>query len=679
MRLAIFAVLSLVLAPMMGMGLARADEPMLISRSILFGNPQRSAVRISPDGKQLAWLAPKDGVMNVWVAPVGQLDAARAVTNDTARGIRTYFWAYNNRHLIYAQDAGGNENFNLQAVDLTTGEERNLTPNPAVAARVQQMSIDRPNEILAGINDRTPTFHDLHRIDLTTGQSELVWQHPGTIDDNMVAGVVTDDTFAVRFAIVFTQDGGQAVYQPEGDGWKRYLALSLEDTLTTGVEGFDKSVQVVYMTDSRGRDTGALVAMNVKTQQAAVLAADDKADVGTVLLHPTEKTPQAVSFEYDRARWEVLDPALKPDFDRLQAMHPTAALLISSRTTDDQLWSIAFVQDAGPVRYYLYDRRTKDATFLFNNRDDLADLPLRPMHTPIIKSRDGLNLVSYLTLPASVDPDNTGRATQPVPMVLLVHGGPWARDSAGYNPVHQWLANRGYAVLSVNFRGSTGFGKSFINAANMEWAGKMHDDLIDAVNWAVEQGIAQKDKVAIMGGSYGGYATLVGLTFTPDFFAAGVDIVGPSNIVSLLQTIPPYWAPAAMLWKHRVGDHTTSEGREFLESRSPLFHVEKITKPLLIGQGANDPRVKQSESDQIVSAMQEKKLPVTYVLYPDEGHGFARPQNRLSFFAVTEIFLAEHLGGRVQPIGEDLKSSSIQVPAGADQIPGLPEALDLVR
>jgi dipeptidyl aminopeptidase/acylaminoacyl peptidase len=337
------------------------------------------------------------------------------------------------------------------------------------------------------------------------------------------------------------------------------------------------------------------------------------------------------------------------------------------------------VQDVGPVRYYLYDRGAKKARYLFNNRPELEGLPLAKMHPVVIRSRDGLDLVSYLTLPAASDLDGDAVPDSPVPMVLLVHGGPWARDSWGFNPLHQWLANRGYAVLSVNYRGSTGFGKKFVNAANKEWAGKMHNDLLDAVDWAVERKIAQKDNVAIMGGSYGGFATLVGLTFTPDVFACGVDIVGPSNIRTLLETIPPYWAPAVAMWKSRVGDHTSAEGREFLDSRSPLTRVANIKKPLLIGQGANDPRVKQSESDQIVKAMQEKNIPVTYVLFPDEGHGFTRPQNRMSFFAVAEAFLGEHLGGKVEPIGSDLKGASIEVPAGADQVPGLETAIEKTR
>jgi dipeptidyl aminopeptidase/acylaminoacyl peptidase len=327
------------------------------------------------------------------------------------------------------------------------------------------------------------------------------------------------------------------------------------------------------------------------------------------------------------------------------------------------------------VRYYHYDRQQKNARFLFTNRQALEVLPLARMHPVSIKSRDNQDLVSYYTLPVESDRDEDGHPDLPLPMVLLVHGGPWARDSWGYNPFHQLLANRGYAVLSVNFRGSTGLGKDFINAANLEWGGKMHDDLIDAVNWAIDQGIADSQRVAILGGSYGGYATLVGLTFTPEVFACGVDIVGPSNLLTLINTIPPYWQPQIELWATRVGDHRTPEGQALLNERSPLSYIDQIRRPLLIGQGANDPRVKQSESDQIVHAMQEKGIPVTYVLYPDEGHGFARPENNLSFFAVAEAFLAQCLGGRQEPVGEDFKGASITVPSGKEHIPSLAEAL----
>jgi dipeptidyl aminopeptidase/acylaminoacyl peptidase len=383
-----------------------------------------------------------------------------------------------------------------------------------------------------------------------------------------------------------------------------------------------------------------------------------------------------VAYTYTRQRWAVLDNDIAEDF----AFLPTVAegdFDIQARTLDDTQWMVAYTIDNGPVHYYLYDRPTKQATFLFTNRQALEGLPLAKMHSAVIPARDGLKLVSYYTLP--VGREETGgdlvRPVEPLAMVLLVHGGPWGRDGWGYHAIHQWLANRGYAVLSVNFRGSTGFGKAFVNAGNLEWGARMHDDLLDAVQWATDAGIADPDRVAIMGGSYGGYATLAGLTFSPETFACGVDIVGPSNLVTLLETVPPYWEPMMKVLTTRVGDHRTEAGRAFLRSRSPLTYVDNIQRPLLIGQGANDPRVKQAESDQIVQAMQAKQIPVTYVLYPDEGHGFARPENNLSFFAVAEAFLAQHLEERFEPIGEDFANSSISVPTGQEQIPGLANSL----
>jgi len=301
------------------------------------------------------------------------------------------------------------------------------------------------------------------------------------------------------------------------------------------------------------------------------------------------------------------------------------------------------------------------------------------MHPVVLSARDGLRLVSYYTLPPGSDSNDDGIPDQPVPMVLLPHGGPWARDAWGYHPYHQWLANRGYAVLSVNFRSSTGFGKAFINAGDHEWGGKIMQDQQDAVQWAMAQGIADPRAVAVMGGSFGGYSTLAGLTMFPDTFACGVDIVGPSNLITLLESIPPYWKPMLELFTSRVGDVRTAEGRAFLTTHSPLTYVANIRSPLLIAQGANDPRVKQAESDQIVSAMHAKNIPVTYVLYPDEGHGFARPENNLSFAAVAEAFLASRLGGRCEAIGHEFQGASIQVPEGAHLIPGLVEALKTTR
>jgi dipeptidyl aminopeptidase/acylaminoacyl peptidase len=344
---------------------------------------------------------------------------------------------------------------------------------------------------------------------------------------------------------------------------------------------------------------------------------------------------------------------------------------VQSRTDDDSKWVVWNDPVTSPSKVYLYDRTAGTLTEFYTTRPELEGAPLQPMHPVEIPARDGLTLVSYLTLPPGSDPDADGVPNAAAPMVLLVHGGPWARDAYGFNRAHQWLANRGYAVMSVNFRGSTGLGKHFVNAANLEWGAAMHDDLIDAVNWAVARGIAQKDKVAIMGGSYGGYATLVGLTFTPETFACGVDIVGPSNLETLLETIPPYWEPQVKQFHERMGNPTTPEGKKLLIDRSPLHKANAITRPLLIGQGANDPRVKQSESDQIVSAMQAAGVPVTYVLFPDEGHGFAKPTNNIAFNAVAENFLATCLGGRAEPLGETLESSTAQIVTGEEFVQGL--------
>jgi dipeptidyl aminopeptidase/acylaminoacyl peptidase len=641
----------------------------LLPRKVLFGNPDKASPHISPDGKQISYLAPVDGVMNVWVGPIDKPDDAKPVTQDKKRGIRSYFWAYTSQHLLYIQDQGGDENWHVYRVDLKSGETKDLTPIKGVNAQIEGVSRKFPNEMLIGLNDRDAKFHDIHRVNLLTAESKLIQKN------DEFAGFMTDDDFQVRFAYKFTPDGGQLAVKPDGKGgWVEFMKTPMADSLTTQPAGFDKTGQILYLIDSRNRNTGALTTLDLKTGKQTVIAEDKRADAGGIIVHPTEKTIQAVSFTFHRTRWQFLDEGIKADFETLHKV-ADGEITLADRTQDDKTWIVAFVMDNGPVRYYAYDRPNKKARFLFTNRKSLEGLPLQKMHSPIVKSRDGFDLVCYLTLPPGSDPKNTGKPEKATPMVLLVHGGPWGRDSWGFNGYHQFLANRGYAVLSVNFRGSTGFGKKFLNAGNKEWAGKMHDDLLDAVDWAVKEKIAEPDKVAIMGGSYGGYATLVGLTFTPDRFACGVDIVGPSNILTLLKTVPPYWEPAVQLFKDRVGDWTTEEGRLFLQARSPLSRVDKITKPLLIGQGANDPRVKQAESDQIVKAMQMHKIPVTYVLFPDEGHGFARPPNNLAFNAVTEAFLAKHLGGRYEAIGSAFEGSSISVPAGAADVMGLVDQL----
>jgi dipeptidyl aminopeptidase/acylaminoacyl peptidase len=667
-RLPLLGLLSLVLMPLTAS--FAADPPPLIPRKAFFGNPEKARARLSHDGKRLAYLAPVEGVLNVWVGPADKPDQAKAVTKDKKRGIQQFFWAYTNKHLLYVQDNDGDEDYHLYAVDLDAGSIKDLTPIEGIQANVEEVSELFPDELLVGINDRGKRqYHDIYRVNIATGERKMVQENPG------YAGFVSDHHFKIRFAVDITPDGGQMYLTPEKDGkWKEFLKITPLDGMTTHLAGFDESGEKVYLIDSRNRDTAALKTLDLKTGKEELLAENDKADISGALAHPTTRKIQAVSFTYKRTEWEVLDKSIQPDLDYLRDV-ADGEIQITGRTLDDKKWTVAFLMDNGPVRFYVYDRGAKKADFLFTSNRQLEKLPLVKMHPVVIKSRDGLNLVSYLSLPKESDPKETGTPNQPLPLVLNVHGGPWARDSWGYDPEHQLLANRGYAVLSVNYRGSTGFGKKFINAANKEWAGKMHDDLVDAVKWAVEQKIAQKDKVAIMGGSYGGYATLVGLTVTPDLFACGVDIVGPSSLVTLLNNPPPYWMPFMPVMKLRVGDQTTEEGKEFLESRSPLHMVGKIKKPLLIAQGAKDPRVKKAEADQIVKAMNEKNIPVTYMLFPEEGHGFVRPENRFAFYAVTEAFLAKNLGGRYEPIGAAFEGAKFEVPSGKDQAPGLKEAL----
>jgi dipeptidyl aminopeptidase/acylaminoacyl peptidase len=659
---------------------AGVDAP-LIPRALIFGNPDRSSPKLSPDGKQISYLAPVNGVLNLWVGPADQPDAAKPVTDDHARGVHQYFWAYTNQHVLYLQDEGGDENWRIYSVDLTSGKKTDLTPfdsvpgpdgKPAkVAAQIEGVSHRFPDEILVGLNNRDPQYHDLHRLNIRTGKLTLIETN------TQFAGYNTDDDYRVRYAAKFKPKTGELeIYKPGGKpgDWTLDETIPADDASTTSIVGFDKSGDVAYMLDSRGRNTAALFARNTKTGESKLIAEDPKADIAGVMMHPTSNAVEATSSTYTRTQWKFLDHGVEADFAALNKACP-GDINVISRTLDDSRWLVGFLVDNGPVKYYVYDRPSKQAKFLFTNRKSLEGLSLRPMTPVVIPARDGLELVSYLTLPAGAGPSSAGKPDKPVPMVLVVHGGPWARDSWGLNGLHQWLANRGYAVLSVNFRGSTGLGKSFLNAGNKEWAGKMHDDLIDAVNWAVNGGIADKNRVAILGGSYGGYAALTGVTFTPDVFAAGVSIVGPSNLVTLLASIPPYWGPMKEMFYTRMGDDRDEAGKKFLESRSPLTFVDRIKRPLLIGQGKNDPRVKQAESDQIVSAMQKKNIPVTYVLFPDEGHGFVRPENNLAFFGVTEAFLAQHLGGRFQPIGQDFAGSSIQVPVGGEGVPGLKDAL----
>jgi len=627
----------------------------LIPRQVFFGNPDHQTVRQSQDGKWIAYMAPHQGVLNIWVAEVNNLKEAKPITFDKKRGIRYYWWAATNEHIIYCQDNDGDEDFHLYCVDLGSGNTRDLTPFPKTQARLHKVSPSFPSELLITLNNRNPSFHDLYRVNLKTGDLRLLYEN------NEFTKFICDDQLNLRLAQRDRKDGGFDMLKKVDKGWEPFLSISHEDRRNFITFDFNEEMTHLYLCDSRGRDKAALVSIALHDKTVEVIATNDKADIDTILLHPTKKVVQGVISTYQREEWQVFDDDVARDLAYIRQQSGGDVYVWTHTLKDDQ-WIISAEFDNGPLQYYLYQREGQKLIHLFSDRQSLEGLPLCKMHPLEISTRDGLSLVSYLTVPRQADPQQNGRPYQPIPLVLLVHGGPQSRDFWECDAEHQWLANRGYAVLSVNYRGSSGFGKSFVNRGDGEWSRKMHDDLIDAVNWAVQNGIADKTKIAIMGGSYGGYAALVGLSFTPDVFACGVDMVGPSNLATLLATIPPYWLPIVDSYKKCLGGDLDSEqGKRELEARSPLFKCEQIKKPLLIAHGANDPRVKQAESEQIVAALKSKNIPVTYLLYPDEGHGFARPENKLSYYAIVEAFLAQHLRGRKEPINNDFQGSSLTV------------------
>ncbi len=641
----------------------------LIARSALFGNPVKAGAKLSPDGQWLSWMAPVNGVMNVWVAPSNQPEAAKAITASTDRPITTHFWSGNSDQVLFVKDNAGDENFHLYGVNVASGKQQDYTPFGKVRVRFVGGSRKRLDELLIGINNRDPRWHDVHLLNVKTGELKLVMNGDG------YGGFKSDDDLQVRLAERPNAAGGADFFHVKESvvADKPFLSTSLEDSGTSPL-GYTADGKTLYWTDSRDRDTTAVFAEDTATGQRKLMAQDPRADLGSTLRHPITGEVQAYAVDYLKNEWQFIDNSLKADFDWLQQQLGKGEVFVSDRTRDDDKWIVGIDPVSKVSATYLYERKAKRLTALYVARPELQGAPLMPMQTAEIQARDGMTLPSYLTLPQGADTNGDGKAVKPVPMVLLVHGGPWGRDGYGYNGMHQWLANRGYAVLSVNFRASTGFGKKFLNAGNKQWGLAMHNDLLDAVDWAVKQGITTTDKVAIVGGSYGGYAALAGLAFTPSTFACAVDIVGPSNLETLLSTIPPYWEAGKKQMYSRMGDPTTDEGKAILRAASPLYKADQIIRPLLIGQGANDPRVKQAESDQIVSAMQAKKIPVTYVLYPDEGHGFAKPNNRIGFNAVAEAFLGKCLGGRVEPLGETVRESTAQVVQGAENVPGLKDA-----
>ena len=597
---------------------------------VLLGNPERTSPALSPDGTKLSWLAPVDGVLNVWVQDLAAGDSeGKPVTDDTDRGIRGYGWAKDNRHLLYVQDTGGDEDFHVYTVDLQSGQVHDRTPFKKVTASILATSHKHPDTVLLSINQDNPQLHDAYRLTLSSGAVEKVFSNPGFL------GLVADNDLHVRAAAQPTPDGGLIILarDDEDSEWRPILQAEQVDALSTGPIGFTADGTGLYCLSSVGAETGQLVLVDVATGNRTVVYDDPKNDVTGLLRHPVSLEPLAVAVTADHIRWHVLDADYAADFERLADLGP-GDLAITGYDKAFTTWLVVRNPASGSPVFYKYDRTSGQVDELMRVRPELDSYDLAEMEPFSFTARDGLEISGYISFPP-------GSTHKDLPAVLNVHGGPWARDTYGYTPDTQLLATRGYAVVQVNYRGSTGYGKSFSSAGDREWAGKMHTDLLDAVDHCVAQGWIDRARVGIYGGSYGGYATLVGLTFTPEVFACGVDVVGPSDLETLIRSVPEYWKPMLTQFTLRVGDPETEP--EFLKERSPLSRVDAIVRPLLIAQGANDPRVTEEQADLIVGAMRERGIPVQYLLYPDEGHGFAKPENRLDFYAHMERFLAEHL------------------------------------
>lgn len=617
--------------------IAGAETP-LIPRQVIFGNPEKAAPQISPNGNKLAYLAPDtEQVLNVWIRDLNKQESSQQdqlVTSDKKRGIRCFHWQYDNEHILYIQDKDGDENWHLYQTNLLTKNTRDLTPFEGVRAMILTYEPDYPNEILVELNLRDRALFDVYRINLKNGAVEL-----DTLNMDNVHTWLADRKLTVRAAQSYTQEGDTLIRVRDNmtTPWRNLMQWGPEESHEHFVS-FSPDGEDMHLITSFEAPAGRLIKVSLASGKTDVIATDPEYDLSEVMINPITYQIDAVGVERDRLNWIVINDSLSADFAKLK--RDDAIFRVMSRDLADNQWVINYIFDNKAPAFYLYNRNTKKSEYLFTTRPLLEKYELSKM-TPIsYQARDGMTIHGYLTLPVK-------KELKGLSAVLFIHGGPWVRDSWGFNPTAQLFANRGYAVLQINYRGSSGYGKQFLNAGKREWGGKMHTDLIDGKEWLIKQGYVNPDKIAIYGGSYGGYAALAGLTFTPNEFCCAVDFFGPSNLVSLLQTLPPYWGPAKAIFDQRVGNVETEQ--PFLQSRSPLSKVDQIIKPLLIAQGANDPRVKQSESDQIVSAMRSRNKPVEYLLFSDEGHGFMRPGNQLKFFAAVEHFFTKFLGGRNQP------------------------------
>jgi dipeptidyl aminopeptidase/acylaminoacyl peptidase len=640
-------------------------QPPIIDRELFFGDPEISGAQISPDGKFIAFVKPFKGTRNVWVKRTEEpFDAAKPITADKSRPISQYFWSRDGKYILFAQDKAGDENYLVYAVNPAdspvAGQDvpvaRNLTDAKGVRALIYAVPRTEPDAIYVGLNDRDPAWHDLYKVKISTGERTLVRKNT-----ERITGWVFDLKDQLRMATRSADNGDTEVLRVDDNGFTKVYSCNVFESC--GPVRYHKDGQRVYFETNKGAnvDLTRLELFDPGTGKEELVESDpmNRVDFGNANFSEVSDDLIATSYNDERERIYWKDKAFEADYKLLQKKLPRKEIGFASGTKDERLFLIVASSDTEPGERYLFDRQTKKFTLQYRIRERLNRDYLAPMTAVRYKSSDGLEIPAYLTLPK-------GLAAKNLPAVIFPHGGPWGRDSWGYNSIAQFLANRGYVVLSPNFRGSAGYGKKFLDAGNKQWGDKMQDDVTWGVKYLVAQGIADPKRVGIMGGSYGGYATLAGVTFTPDVYAAAVDIVGPSNLVTLLETIPPYWESIRKLFYARMGDPATPEGKVQLERQSPLNHASKIKTPLLVIQGANDPRVNKREADQIVIALRDRSYPVEYLVAPDEGHGFARPVNNMAMFATTEKFLAKYLGGRYQEsmtpeVGQRLKEISVDV------------------
>jgi dipeptidyl aminopeptidase/acylaminoacyl peptidase len=659
--------------PAVGAEPAAVQSVSLVPRDALFASPTYSELQISPDGKQLAFLHPLNGVLNVWVAPIDDLEAAIPATRFETRPPDSFQWSPDARYIVVLKDIGGEEQSQIWVANLEKRIVTNMTADPAVQTKIVKLSKRRPGEILVGMNIRDRRYRDIYRIDLETGQRTEVFRNERNYID-----VIADPDFKIRLAVRGNADGSSTYLRLDPAGPSELMTIPLASLRNSKILGLDGEGKLL-MFDSRTSDKANLVSVDIATGKQTLLAASGRADIVDSVFDEASGALLATREDPLVSEWTVRSEDVRAEFAALQAA-VAGPFRIVDQTPDNSRWLLLETVPSRPDRYSWWDRTSRTLTPLVSTRPGLAQRSLARRVPVTIASRDGLTLPSYLTLPTNAKLGADGMPAAPVPMVLLVHGGPWLRDDLAFDPQHAWLADRGYAVLSVNFRASGGFGSDFMAKGDRKWSETMHDDLLDGVKWAIDKGVTAKERVAIMGLSYGGYSTLVGLSFTPDTFQCGVDLAGPSNLVRQVAAMPDWWTWQRPQFVNRVGDPTTKEGAADLMRRSPIARVDAISKPLLVTNGANDPRVFPDQSDDIVGALKARGKPVTYAFYPDEGHVYAKDATNISFAAIAEHFLSKCLGGPAERYGDDLVGSRVELKTGAQFIPGLEAALaDMVK